>query len=383
MMRVLLTGADGYLGWPSLLKLSKAFPGDRIIGVDNFGRRMWVEEIGSVSAIPVFSMEERLEAAFESGYRNISFIEGDLSDYSFVKDLINIYKPEVVVHTAAQPSAPYSHLDSEKCAYTQDNNIAMTRNLLWALKEKGLLDTHFIETTTTGIYGAPNFDIPEGSIRAEGADGNVDLVPYPNMASSWYHVSKGFNATNMQLMNFQTGMPITDIRTSIIYGADTAETLENKVFATRFDFDFYFGTLFNRWCVMAVLEQPLSIYGTGNQIKPFIHIEDAARSIVDAVRLEKTKELRVFNQLTEYTRIKDLAQSIVDFMKDNHHDAQVDFIPNPRIEKEGNEYRFRNEKFINMLTGEPRTMKESVGPVLNALMANKDRISGYKDLLTA
>ena len=78
-MNILLTGIDGYVGWPTALRLSKEVPDSRIIGVDNFGRRRWVEESGSVSAVPIFSMEERLVAAQEHGFGNISFVEGDLS----------------------------------------------------------------------------------------------------------------------------------------------------------------------------------------------------------------------------------------------------------------------------------------------------------------
>ena len=34
---ILLTGADGYIGWPLMLKLSRAFPEERVIGVDHLG----------------------------------------------------------------------------------------------------------------------------------------------------------------------------------------------------------------------------------------------------------------------------------------------------------------------------------------------------------
>ena len=80
--------------------------------------------------------------------KNISFIQGDLVDRNFVNQIISTYKPEVIVHLAAQPSAPYSHINGEKANFTQFNNNQSTRNLIWSLKESNLLDTHFIETTT-------------------------------------------------------------------------------------------------------------------------------------------------------------------------------------------------------------------------------------------
>src|SRR5690606_40669587 len=61
-----------------------------------------------------------------------------------------------------------------------------SRNLLWGIKECGLEhSTHLIETTTTGVYGSPNFTIPEGFIHVE-TDSGSDTIPYPGMATSWY-----------------------------------------------------------------------------------------------------------------------------------------------------------------------------------------------------
>ena len=42
-MTILVTGADGYMGWPLMLKLAKELPDERIVGIDNFARRKWVE----------------------------------------------------------------------------------------------------------------------------------------------------------------------------------------------------------------------------------------------------------------------------------------------------------------------------------------------------
>ena len=130
-MNILLTGIDGYIGWPTALRLSKEFKTARIIGVDNLARRRWVQECGSVTAIPVSSMETRLEAAREHGFQNICFTEGDLTDKLFVDQLISVFKPEVILHCAAQPSVPYSHINGHLANYTQFNNNQSTRNLPW------------------------------------------------------------------------------------------------------------------------------------------------------------------------------------------------------------------------------------------------------------
>ena len=381
-MTILVTGADGYVGWPLMLKLAKEFPEERIIGIDNFGRRRWVEEVGADSIIPIATMEERIKRARELGFKNISFVYGDLTDRDFVRTVIRVSKPDVVLHLAAQPSAPYSQINLDKAYYTQKNNVLSTLNLLWALREEDLTKTHFIETTTTGIYGAPNLHIPEGFVEVIDKFGNKDLLPFPNIATSFYHVTKGFDAVNMWLMNLQTGMPCTDVRTSIVYGPDTEETKLDEKLATRFDVDFYFGTLFNRWVAMIIANHPLTVYGSGNQIKPFISLEDACQSLVNIVKEGNDGEYKVYNQLVEYVRIKDLAEELNRAAEEVlGRSPGIEFIPNPRKEKEESEYRFDNSKFMKVL-GKPkhRHMADVLPDVLERLKPFEYRINAFKDL---
>nr|WP_158293632.1 NAD-dependent epimerase/dehydratase family protein [Halorubrum sp. GN12_10-3_MGM] len=186
-MTILITGADGYVGWPTALRTADRTD-DRVLLVDNFARREWVDEVGSVSATPVRSIETRLDAAEEThGLTNLSFVEGDLTNKEFVDEILAVHEPDTIVHTAAQPSAPYSQINGERANYTQHNNLQATRNLLWGLEEHDLTDTHFVETTTTGVYGAPEFPIPEGGATMEN-QGDRDEVPFPAMAGSWYHL---------------------------------------------------------------------------------------------------------------------------------------------------------------------------------------------------
>jgi nucleoside-diphosphate-sugar epimerase len=379
---ILITGADGYMGWPTSLRVAKEFPDERIIGIDNLGRRRWVEEVGSTSMIPIATMEERVKRAHELRFNNISFIRGDLTDKNFVRTVIRMFKPDVVLHLAAQPSAPYSHINLDKANYTQKNNVLGTLNLLWALREENLTNTHFIETTTTGIYGAPNLHIPEGFMEVSDREGNKDILPFPNIASSFYHVTKGFDAVNMWLMNMQTGMPCTDIRTSIVYGTDTEETRLDAELSTRFDIDFYFGTLFNRWVAMIIASHPLTVYGSGNQIKPFISLEDACQSFVNIIREGNDGEYRVYNQLVEYVRIKDLAEELNKAAEEVlGRSPGVSYIPNPRKEKEESEYKFDNSKFLKIL-GKPKhkRMAETLPEVVNKLQKHSDTINAYKDV---
>ena len=57
-------GIDGYLGWPLAMHLSAK--GHDVSGVDNFSRRINVEEIGGQSATPIKSMKMRLKEIIAS-----------------------------------------------------------------------------------------------------------------------------------------------------------------------------------------------------------------------------------------------------------------------------------------------------------------------------
>src|SRR5207244_3371007 len=102
-MKVFIAGIDGYLGWPLAQYL--AARGHDIAGTDMFLRRQWVEEVGSHSAIPIYSMDERL-AAFRKRYgRDVLFRKGDLLDYGFLRQFFADFQPDAIVHLAEMPSA--------------------------------------------------------------------------------------------------------------------------------------------------------------------------------------------------------------------------------------------------------------------------------------
>ena len=131
-MTILLTGIDGYIGWPTALGLARRFPDRRIVGIDNGARRRWVAEVGADTVVPISAPEERMRAAREHGLENLSWVEGDMTDASFVRRLVRVHRPEAVAHLAAQPSAPYSQIGLEAANLTQFNNNQSTRTCFGA-----------------------------------------------------------------------------------------------------------------------------------------------------------------------------------------------------------------------------------------------------------
>ncbi|MCW3045388.1 MAG: UDP-sulfoquinovose synthase, chloroplastic [Actinobacteria bacterium] len=77
---VIILGADGYLGWPMCLHLSR--PGHRVVAVDNLVRRQWNVEGGSYSLVPIAPMEQRVarwraETGLEIEWRPMDICDGE------------------------------------------------------------------------------------------------------------------------------------------------------------------------------------------------------------------------------------------------------------------------------------------------------------------
>lgn len=379
-MSIIVTGADGYVGWPTALRIADRTD-ERVLCVDNFARREWVASVGATSATAVASMDDRLAAAEEQGYTNLSFVEGDLTDRAFVDRLLAVHEPRAIVHAAAQPSAPYSQINGERANETQHNNLQATRNLVWGLQEAGLTDTHFIETTTTGVYGAPEFPIPEGGATMEN-EGARDEVPFPAMAGSWYHLTKSHDAANLRLAHSQFDIPVSDVRTAIVYGAGTDETRADERLATRLDFDYYFGVVAHRFAAQAVAGYPLTVYGKGEQRKPFVSLDDAVEGLARLALVdpaERPAAHTVYNQTTRAISIVEIAETIAAVGDEHGLDVDVTHVENPRDEDETHKMEIRHEKYDALIDGQSVDFETGMDAVVDAMVARQGLVESHED----
>jgi UDP-sulfoquinovose synthase len=379
-MTIVVTGADGYVGWPTALRIAKRTT-ERVLCVDNCARREWVASVGAKSATPVAPIEERAAAAEEQGLSNLSFVEGDLTERSFVDQLLAVHEPGAIVHAAAQPSPEYSQINGEHVNETQHNNMQTTRNLLWGLHEAGLSDAHFIETTTTGQYGAPGFPIPEGGAVMEN-EGERDDVPFPAMAGSWYHLAKSHDAANLRLAHSQFDIPISDVRTSIVYGAGTDETRADERLCTRLDFDYYFGTVAHRFCAQAVAGYPVTVYGKGEQRKPFVSLEDTVEGLARLALTDpgdRPEPLTVYNQVTRAISIVEIADTIAKVGTEYDLDVSVEHFENPRDEDETHKMEIAHDNYDELIGGGSVDFEAGMHDVLDAMTEQADVVAAHED----
>jgi UDP-sulfoquinovose synthase len=344
-MRVLIAGGDGYLGWPTAMYLSRR--GHEVAVLDNFAKRRWEMERNVEPLIPICTLHDRVKAWREVSGRMMELFVADLRNYGVVKEALETFRPEAIVHYGEQPSAPYSMIDHNRAVFTQVNNLSGTLNLLWAMRECAP-DCHLVKLGTMGEYGTPNIDIEEGFIEIE-HNGRRDTLPFPKQPGSFYHLSKVHDSHNILFACRVWKLRSTDLNQGVVYGIDTDETLLDPRLATSFHYDEVFGTALNRFCVQAVAGLPLTVYGRGGQRRGFLNIRDTLRCVeLSILHPPRAGEYRVFNQFTETFNILELAELVKKQAAQLGMDVRIQHLENPRVEAEEHYYNPRHQKLIEL-----------------------------------
>src|SRR6266545_3375446 len=370
-MRVLILGGGGYLSWPTAMRFSGR--GHDVAVVDNFARRRWVEEAGSHSLTPIGTLEERIEAWRDVSGNQIDSYVGDIAEGGFIGEILRDFEPSVIVHYGEQPSAPWSMKNVDHAVITQANNVIGSLRLLWAMREQ-TPDAHLIKLGTMGEYGTPNIDIEEGFIEIE-HKGRRDTLPFPKMPGSLYHLSKVHDSHNIHFACRIWGLRSTDLNQGVVYGIETDESAADERLITRFDYDEYFGTVLNRFCVQAVIGHPLTVYGEGGQTRGFLNIRDTLQCVeLAASNPADLGEFRVFNQFTEQFSVAELAELVKRSGGELGYEVEIRSFPNPRIEAEHHYYNAIHTKLIDLGLKPHDLGEELVRSMLAAIERHKDRV---------
>lgn len=133
MNRVLVTGADGFIG-SHLVEglLDRGYLVRGLAQYNSFGRLGWLEDLNSPNS------------------DNLEIISGDIRDPFFVHDIVQ--ECYAVLHLAALISIPYSYVAPSSYLET---NVMGTLNVLNACKIKG--DLRLVCTSSSEIYGSAQY----------------------------------------------------------------------------------------------------------------------------------------------------------------------------------------------------------------------------------
>lgn len=347
-MHVLILGGDGYLGWPTAMYFSKR--GFDVTVVDNYFRRNACTELDLGMLYPVPTLIERAKIWHERTGFEIKVVISDLTDseamralfdgrvdYAWAMNQTFSGVPQTVVHYAEQPSAPYSLINYRYAHITISNNLAVTNNLMFAIRDFAR-DTHIIKLGTMGEYGTPNIDIEEGWLEID-HKGRKDKFLFPRQASSLYHTTKIMDTDLLWFGVRMWHLRVTDLMQGPVYGIETEESTVDQRLNTIFNYDEIFGTVVNRFITQAVVGYPLTVYGMGGQTRGYLNIKDTLQCVDKSLSTPaKPGELRIFNQIMETFSVRELAEMTMGVGKQLGYNVEIKNIENPRKEAEKHYY---------------------------------------------
>jgi dTDP-glucose 4,6-dehydratase len=257
-MRILLTGAAGFLG--SHLCDRLLAEGHEVVGLDNF-----------VTGDP-----DNLSHLV--GNKNFKFIEQDVSEYIFVTGRL-----EAVLHFASpaspNPDSPFGY--SNLPIQTMKAGALGTHNCLGVCRAKG---ARFLLASTSEIYGDP-LEHPQ----SEGYWGHVDPVGPRSM----YDEAKRFAEAMTMAYHHMHGLDTRIVRIFNTYGPRMS--LED-------------GRVVPNLLQQALRGESLTIYGDGNQTRSFCYVDDLIDGIYRLLLSEEHLPVNIGNP-TE-TSILDFARTI-------------------------------------------------------------------------
>jgi UDP-sulfoquinovose synthase len=376
-MRVLILGGDGYLGWPTAMRLSKA--GHEVMAVDNYMRRRLCREESVEPLFEVPELRARAQPWREKSGREIAVRIGDLADWNFIAEVFAEFRPEALVHYAEQPAAPYSMLNRRAATLTLQNNLGVTLNVIYAVREFAP-DCHVVKLGTMGEYGTPNIDIEEGWIEIE-HKGRKGRFLFPRQAGSLYHTTKIMDTDLLWFYVRVWNLRVTDLMQGPVYGLETYETGGEESLYPFLNYDEIFGTVINRFIVQAIHGFPLTVYGAGGQTRGYLNLKDTLNCIQLSIENPAgAGELRVFNQFVETFSVNDIARRVAAAGRQLGIDVAIKSVANPRKEAEEHYYNPAHTGLLSLGLKPHFLTDEVLAGMMQTVMRYRNRIDPSKFL---
>ncbi len=240
-MRCLVTGGAGFVGSAFVRRSLRRRAGLEVLTVDTLSYAGNLENLAPVAGLPGFALE-RL----------------DIRDGNAMLDVFRSFRPETVVHCAAE-----SHVDRSILAPSDaiSTNLQGTAALLEAAREYS--PSLFVHVSTDEVYGS--IESPRVADEAS-----------PLRASSPYSASKAGSDLLALAYGATFSLPIVVTRASNNYGPfQFPEKLIPLMIANALD------------------DAPLPVYGDGMQVRDWLYVEDHCRAIEALV--ERGRPGQIYN----------------------------------------------------------------------------------------
>ncbi|MEH6748613.1 MAG: NAD-dependent epimerase/dehydratase family protein [Maribacter arcticus] len=146
-MKVLVTGAAGFIGYHVVKKLSNS--NIQVVGLDNLNDYYDVNlKLSRLKELGIDIKSNFFEQKKIKGKNNVYFYKEDICNTAFIESLFKKEKFDIVIHLAAQAGVRYSITNPD--AYI-DSNIYGFYNILKNCKNHKI--DHFIYASSSSVYG--------------------------------------------------------------------------------------------------------------------------------------------------------------------------------------------------------------------------------------
>ncbi|MFB9055255.1 NAD-dependent epimerase [Mariniflexile ostreae] len=262
-MRILITGAAGFIGFHLVEKLIKS--GLYIVGIDNINNyydvNLKYDRLNQVG-LSKDNISNDGELVASSIFPNFSFAKIDLVDLKKLETLFKQEKFTHVVNLAAQAGVRYS-LENPH-AYVQSNLIGFV-NILECCR--GHRIKHLIYASSSSVYGS-NLKIPFSE---------EDKVDTP---VSLYAATKKSNELMAYAYSHLYHLPTTGLRFFTVYGPWGRPDMAPMLFAN------------------AIMKgEPIKVFNNGEMQRDFTYIDDIIDGVIKVMDTipNKTPKADVFN----------------------------------------------------------------------------------------
>ncbi|HEY2250569.1 MAG TPA: dTDP-glucose 4,6-dehydratase [Planctomycetaceae bacterium] len=252
MQTILVTGGCGFIGSEFVRRQLATYPDVSIVNLDALTYAGNVENLAEIAANPRYA-----------------FVHGDIADRAGVARLLSENRFDAVVNFAAESHVDRSLLDSGPFVRT---NVCGTQVLLDECRQAKI--PRYVQVSTDEVYG---------SLGATGAfTEETPLAP-----NSPYSATKAAADMLVRAYHHSFEFPAIITRCSNNYGPFQFPEKLLPLFISNL-----------------LADQQVPVYGTGQNVRDWIHVSDHCRGIDAALRRGRVGEVYNFGGRTEKTNLE-------------------------------------------------------------------------------